>query len=347
MPGLKQSFDGATYAVTQAARVGRYLGESVLGAVAFNRRPSPEDRRRLPPPWEVLADLKTLFVRDWENIQAGLYRRPRENSLVDSVEFSRLSLKTFRDLFNVKRRQQRREVQKFSPGVPREEFPSYYAQNFHFQTDGYLSDDSADLYDHQVELVFGGGAAVMRRQMLVPLYHFFQSRPARECALLDLACGTGRFLASVKENYPELAVTGVDLSPWYLKKARERLADSTRVSFVEANGEKLPFVDANFDLVTNIYLFHELPSRVRRQVALEMFRVLRPGGLLVFEDSLQLGDKPRFDESLRLFPKSYHEPYYANYIEEDLPRLFADAGFTLESTELAFFSKILVLRKPL
>ena len=40
--------------------------------------------------------------------------------------------------------------------------------------------------------------------------------------------------------------------------------------------------------VTCVYLFHELPADVRRAVAAEMLRVLRPGGLLVLVDSIQV-----------------------------------------------------------
>lgn len=39
--------------------------------------------------------------------------------------------------------------------------------------------------------------------------------------------------------------------------------------------------------VTCVYLFHELPGDVRRAVAAEMARVLRPGGLVVLVDSIQ------------------------------------------------------------
>ena len=52
-------------------------------------------------------------------------------------------------------------------------YPPYYLQKFHFQTDGYLSDGSAERYDHQVEVLFGGGAAAMRRHALVPLKRVF------------------------------------------------------------------------------------------------------------------------------------------------------------------------------
>ena len=48
-------------------------------------------------------------------------------------------------------------------------YPDYYLQNFHHQTDGYLSDHSAGLYDLQVEILFNGTADAMRRRVLAPL----------------------------------------------------------------------------------------------------------------------------------------------------------------------------------
>ena len=46
--------------------------------------------------------------------------------------------------------------------------PEYYAQDFHFQTGGYLTEDSARLYDVQVETLFMGAAGPMRRTALAP-----------------------------------------------------------------------------------------------------------------------------------------------------------------------------------
>ena len=42
-------------------------------------------------------------------------------------------------------------------------YPTYYLQNFHFQTGGWLTEESAKLYDTQVEILFGGAADAMRR----------------------------------------------------------------------------------------------------------------------------------------------------------------------------------------
>jgi ubiquinone/menaquinone biosynthesis C-methylase UbiE len=162
--------------------------------------------------------------------------------------------------------------------------------------------------------------------------------------LLDLACGTGRFLREVKTNYPRLHITGLDLSPHYLSAARRELAPWSRTRFVEGLAEAMPFADAEFDVVTCIYLFHELPPRIRRAAVAEIRRVLRPGGTLIFVDSLQTGDEPDYDGTLELFPIAFHEPYYESYLREDLDRLWSP-GFTPGERFPAYFSKVVSYRR--
>ena len=77
-----------------------------------------------------------------------------------------------------------------------------------------------------------------------------------------------------------------------------------------------------------------------------MARVLRPGGLLVFVNSLQFGDEAAFDGLLDLFPAAYHEPYYADYVRHDVAALFADAGLQPVGNARAHMSKVVVAAKP-
>ena len=98
-------------------------------------------------------------------------------------------------------------------------------------------------------------------------------------------------------------------------------------------------------MVTSIYLYHELPAEVRRRVTAEIARVLKPGGLFVFVDSLQFGDRPGWDGLLEGFPVRYHEPYYRQYLIDDLDGLFATHGLAARSSSTAFLSKVMVRGK--
>lgn len=117
--------------------------------------------------------------------------------------------------------------------------------------------------------------------------------------------------------------------------------------YVQAQAEKMPFPDASFDAITCVYLLHELPPEARREVAKEAARVLRPGGVLILADSIQLGDRPRMDKNLGRFG-DFNEPYYRSYIEEALVEVFGPEGAGLEpwTKDLCSSTKVLSFRKP-
>jgi ubiquinone/menaquinone biosynthesis C-methylase UbiE len=344
---MATALDKFVYDTAQAARVSWFFGQKLLAARLTKPMTLPErlKGREMPDRRRILGDLKKLLEQDWRNINVGLYAPPedwRGNPLAEL----RRAADFFADLGAVDARRHGDPRETFLTTPEAEHYPAYYRRHFHFQSDGYLSAASAARYDHQVEVLFGGGAAPMRRQALVPLREAVLAAPggARSARLLDIACGTGAFLTEVKRNYPRLAVTGIDLSAPYLAVAERRLTAWSRVAVAAANAETLPFGDASFDIVTCIFLFHELPHRARQAVAREIHRVLKPGGRLVFLDSLQTGDEPDYDAMLDWFPVAFHEPYYASYLREDLDRLFGP-GLTRDARIPAYFAKVLSYRR--
>lgn len=334
------------YDAGQGARLAWFLGHALIAERVAPPVTEPiEIRGRLPTRAQMLADLLALLRRDRANIAAGHYRAPHD-LLVDPRTAWRRSLRFFADLGAIDRRRRARRHDDWSEADGERSYPGYFVQNFHYQTDGYLSERSAELYDFQVEVLFNGAADAMRRQALPAIGEHLRGRRIAGQPLLDVGCGTGRFLTFVKQNWPRLPVTGLDLSGPYLRKARRELSGWSWVALAEGAGERLPFADGSFALVTCTYLFHELPREVRAAVAAEMARVLRPGGRLVFVDSFQQGDRPEYEGLLELFPQAYHEPYYADYVRQDLGALFADAGLSVVRSERAYLTKIMVLDKP-
>ena len=101
---------------------------------------------------------------------------------------------------------------------------------------------------------------------------------------LEVGCGTGHWLrALVQWGARPDRVVGVDLLAPRLAGARTRCAREVRLA--TASGTGLPFRDQTFDVVMQSTMFTSiLDEDVRRFVAHEMLRVLRPHGVVLWYD---------------------------------------------------------------
>lgn len=302
--------------------------------------------RQEPPAPEAIALLqeryRALLDRDLENVAAGLY--PRKLLYQYPMrEYVQVLPYALADVPAFLWRSYRGKYDDLPAGVDLAHYPSYYRRTFHWQRDGWLSETSARLYDASVEFLFGGTADIMRRMAIPPVVERCRghSRPA----VLDVGCGTGRFLLQLSNALPGAKLYGLDLSPYYLKHAARVLENVTDVSWIGDNAERVPLADSLFDAVTSVFLFHELPRNVRRNVMGEVFRLLKPGGRFVVCDSAQLSDSRELKDILHRFPASYHEPYYKGYLRDDLAGIMEECGFTVESSTAHFVSKVVVGRK--
>jgi ubiquinone/menaquinone biosynthesis C-methylase UbiE len=306
-----------------------------------------DPRRRLSPRELGIANqrFRHLLERDLSNVERGVY--PRE--LLFDFPLLRYLARVPWGLVEFPRIFWRRRNERVVdlPSVPdRALYPEYYLRNFHWQSDGWFSERSARLYDAGVEALFMGTADVMRRMAIPPVVEACERSGERFPRILDVACGTGRFLGQIRRTLAHARLYGLDLSPFYVDEAKATLRCVKGVSLVTDNAEHMPFQDGYFDVVTSVFLFHELPRDARRRVMREVLRTLRPGASFVLLDSAQLAESGEICGILEEFPTLYHEPYYRGYLKDDLALALEGEGFEIDRVESHFLAKVVVARKP-
>ena len=300
---------------------------------------------------EVRRSMERLEKVDWQEAEAGIYPK---SQLFEApwLEWAKKYPLVWLDMPLTWERRKKNKTREIPRDVIEEDYPSYYLQNFHHQTDGYLSEHSAEIYDLQVEILFNGTADSMRRRILAPLKRGLKkslSYSSKKVKVLDIATGTGRTLQQIQSALPEVELYGLDLSGSYLKQASKYLSsrNGDLVQLTKGNAENMPYSSSSFQALTCVFLFHELPREARQNVLNECFRLLEPGGTLVLADSIQIEDSPKFISIMENFHKIFHEPYYRDYIIDDINLRLSETGFASITSESHFMTKVWKATKPM
>jgi 2-polyprenyl-3-methyl-5-hydroxy-6-metoxy-1,4-benzoquinol methylase len=108
--------------------------------------------------------------------------------------------------------------------------------------------------------------------------------------VLDVGCGAGvdSIIAGLMVG-PEGSVDGVDVVPEIIARAEKNLSLTTlhNVNFHTSTGEKLPFGDSTFDVITSNGVINLIPDK--EAILKEIFRVLKPEGRLLLADQVAVG----------------------------------------------------------
>jgi ubiquinone/menaquinone biosynthesis C-methylase UbiE len=103
-------------------------------------------------------------------------------------------------------------------------------------------------------------------------------------AVLEVAVGPGLALMELAKRVgPQTTIHGADLSPGMLDMTRQRLSKAgfSRLDLRQSDARRLPFKDAQFDVVYNAYMLDLIPEGDMAGILAEFKRVLKPCGRMV------------------------------------------------------------------
>ncbi len=108
--------------------------------------------------------------------------------------------------------------------------------------------------------------------------------------VLDFGCGAGRLSNALAAHAKD--VVGIDIAQSMIDKANAINQHPDRVSFVAYDGHRMPFDDESFDGVVSLISIQHSPPVVQLACLVELQRVVRPGGVLVFQIPTRPGKPP-------------------------------------------------------
>jgi malonyl-CoA O-methyltransferase len=167
-------------------------------------------------------------------------------------------------------------------------------------------------------------------------------QPLEDCRVLDLGCGTGRYLRLVSQS--SRRVVGLDLSRGMLQQARRQRQEVNAVDWVQASVERLPFSEAAFDRVSSGLVLDHV------QNLKAFFRglawVLKPGGRAVI--TAIHPEMQRLTGSLVQFSAAGREYRTQGTIHEvaDILEAIHQAGLSVESLQEPLVDQELIVRRP-
>ncbi|MFE2150050.1 class I SAM-dependent methyltransferase [Streptomyces lavendulae] len=132
--------------------------------------------------------------------------------------------------------------------------------------------------------------------------------PLERMRVLEVGCGLGMGCALALGEYGPAGVTGMDIHPAQLERAREAHADlldqtPERLRFVRGAAERMPFADGGFDAVVSVEAAQHFPDLAA--FAAETARVLRPGGRVAVASFFTTDGAPDRDGELALLLDTY------------------------------------------
>lgn len=139
--------------------------------------------------------------------------------------------------------------------------------------------------------------------------------------ILEIGPGYGRQLSEFLEVSDH--VYGIEVSPSAIRLCKQHCSAADVREF---DGTKIPFETGFFDFVTAVFVFQHISKANTRQLIVESFRVLKPGGCFLFEF---LGGHGVAGEGNEHYSGGLEGMYNNGYTQDEIRGLCASLGIPI------------------
>lgn len=170
----------------------------------------------------------------------------------------------------------------------KQEFPTSVKQFF---------DKLSSEYDQSIQRLIPHYQEIF--EALVTLSFLDKQAPLK---VLELGSGSGNLSLFVAHFFPKAELTLVDLSPEMLAQARAKsTAYEQRMTFLQANILELELPENQYDLVISSFALHHLLDGDKQKIYQQIYRWLKPGGLLRIADGTVVLPLEKADQVLAMW----------------------------------------------
>ncbi len=150
----------------------------------------------------------------------------------------------------------------------------------------------------------------------------------RFARILDVGCGFGHSFHELAQRFQPEVIVGLDADPGLIERAgRQARSCAIKVELHAGNAAHMPWPDASFDMVYCHQTFHHIVAQ--EEAMAEFFRVLTPGGVLLFAESTR---KYIHSLPIRLL---FKHPMDVQRTAGEYATMIRQAGFSLPDSRIS------------
>lgn len=218
------------------------------------------------------------------------------------------------------------------------EYPDYYLKKFHGYENGNLEWKAAtelEAATKSISCTYWEGVDAytsekwMRHNVTENINFYLNKHNIVVHNIADFGCSIGISTEYLFLSYPTKEITGIDLSPYFIAIASHRNDKlNFGIKYLHQNIENTTLNSNSYDMITCMFVLHEVPEDISQKIIKEAHRMLKPNGVFVVVDLDQFKIKDTHSTNKFIqWAFETTEPHIQDYYNNDIKDQLSINGF--------------------